>query len=285
MHGTIKKPSSHSASPFAKTAFNTGFVFDVDECLVPTTIREMAAWKKHILWDLHDLTEGGVILATNSDLGSIDKMLPGFPCIAEHASVYRMEKDGPIDIISPALDTKSIAAQAEHIINGDTLFSVMNDPQALQQDLPIIKVESKMTSVALVFPIVNPANIQRNKDFADSIANRLKDQFNFAATHSIVMGKDACEIVPKGFAKVNGLDRILTHPNFAGRSLKVFGDSEPDNILMKAAFDRANGCGYAVGHSIADAPHIARRLPDINAVWKLLENEVRSLRCYNRLSL
>lgn len=285
MHGTIKKYDPYPASPFAKTGQNTGFVFDVDECLVPTTIRIMESWKKQLLWDLHDLTDGGVILATNSDLTSIDNMLPGFPCIAEHGSVYRMEKNGAIEITSPALDTQSIVKHAATLIENDAIFSVMTDEQSLQDDLPAVKLEAKMTSVALVFPIVNNDTVDRNKVFALQIADKLKDQFKFGATHNIVMGKDACEIVPKGFAKVNGLDRIITHPNFIGRSLNVFGDSEPDNIMMKAAFYRANGRGFAVGNSIPDAPYIARRLPDIHAVWKLLENEVRSLRCYNRLSL
>lgn len=285
MHGTIKKLKPSSDSPFARTAQNSGFIFDVDECLVQSTIREIEPWKQHILWSLHDLTGGAVVLATNSDLTSIDKMLKGFPCIAEHASVFRMEEHGNIDIISPPLDTTTIATEAASVIEQSGLYSVIQPGQSLKDDLPIIKVEAKMASVALVFPVPNPESAERNKTFAQSVLGDLNTKFNFCATHDIIPGKDACEIVPKGFAKVNGLEKIMVHPNFADRDLYIFGDSEPDNLLMKAAFNQARGRGYAVGHSIADAPHITKRIKDINAVWKLLENEERSLRLYNRLSL
>ena len=85
-------------------------------------------------------------------------------------------------------------------------------------------------------------------------------------------GKDAIELVPIGFEKYTALDKIMTHPNFKDRRPYVFGDSGPDALLSKAAFEKYDGQGRPVGNHFPAGFEecTSHPLKDIDHVWQHL---------------
>lgn len=280
MHGTITRTHpGDTPSPFSQTAQNTAIALDVDDCLVASTVRQLEEWKKNVLWNLHTLTNGAVILVTNSDMRSIDEMMPGFPCVSEHASVFRLTQNALAENRAPALPVKDLFDAASGIAAARGI-AITVSADDLHGEKPILKLEEKMASLAMVF-----GKHACYRDEAVAIAAVLEKDFNLAKSHAVTVGRDAVEIAPKGFEKANALESIMAHPNFFGRSLLVFGDSAPDERMMEIAFAHYNGKGYPVGDCIPGRPFIARRFRDKDHLWTALGAAERSLRLYNRFVL
>lgn len=244
---------------------NTALLLDVDDCFVPSTVRKLDVRQRRILWNLHDITGGAVILTTNSDMRSVDSMLPGFPCVSEHGSLYRLTANETPNNIAPSLDVRQITSRA-FALAADMGLSTTTKAEELHKATPSLKIERKQASVALVF-----GKHSCYGEHAKDIVERLHDEFNLAGTHCVHVGTDAVEIAAKGFAKVNALDVIMEHVNFRDRRPVVFGDSGPDRDMMQRAFDNYSGLGVCVGNKIEDGAFVAMRVNDINGTWDCLE--------------
>lgn len=248
-------------SPFSQNITDTAFLFDVDDCFVPATVRRMDDWKKRMFWDLHDLTNGAVALVTNSDMRGIDEMLPGFPCVSEHGSLFRLEKNGTVESIAPKISSEDIIEYlaAPFDFNG---INTTSSASELHGDAPVLKVEAKQASVALVF-----GKHETLRKQAIFLLEQAREVFGLDG-HEVVAGKDAVELVPIGFAKHHALDKIMRHPNFVGRTPHIIGDSRPDGLFMQAAFESYGGQGYSVGDNFPKGfeKFIAKHLRDTDHV-------------------
>lgn len=259
-------------SPYTETYKNTAYLLDVDDCIIGSTLRNLEPWKQKVLWDLHDLTNGAVVLVTNSDMRGIDGMMARevngenqyFPCVSEHATIYRLERDGEARHYGHQIETQEIVdfLQAPFDMSGiQTTLSA----DALHGDDPILKVEAKQSSVALVFG--------KHACLANAVASHLcfaRTAFDLEDSYEVYTGKDAVELRPFGAKKVNALEGIMSHPNFKGRRPVVYGDSGPDAELMDAAFKLYDGQGRPVGSGIQSANYIGKRFEDIDHLWRHL---------------
>lgn len=268
---TVKKPAG-LFTPWTMTYENTAFLFDVDDCLITSTKRNLTPHRQHLLRRLHDVTGGAVILVTNSDMRGIETMVPGFPCVSEHGTLYRHEQDGEIKNLATEIDTDAVVSHVRLLCQGQG-EKTTECSDALYGSDSVLKLEAKQNSVAIVF---GPHS--EKKEVAYTLLYEACAHIGLCLdTFEIYCGKDAIELRPVGYQKHLALDAIMQHSNFAGRMPVVFGDSGPDALLMKAAADKYRGYGHPVGDGIAPCRHShGKRMKTIDDVWRYIEDRVRT---------
>lgn len=84
---------------------------------------------------------------------------------------------------------------------------------------------------------------------------------------SVMRGRVAIDVVPKGTHKGQALESLAGTKPFAGRIPVHVGDDVPDDPAFAAA-RRLGGCGVAVTRPSGEADHL---IADVPAVWALLE--------------
>lgn len=258
---------------------------DYDDCLDVTTTRRLSAEQKKILWDLHHLTQGGIIITTNSDGRSIFEMdgMKGFPVVSEFATVFRNIPGNPTGKPISRDEHGNIVEYLHSRPNCKAAFTaaaekakalgvqVTQDADILNADSPVIKIEEKEMGIALVFG--KHASLKRA---AINIAEHAFKTAGFSSQHFEIdkKGADAVEIKVKGAAKADIVDHLGLHPLYERNIKLAKGDSGSDLDVMVRL-----GSGIAVGNRIKDDKlvginHI--RIPsennDFSETWKFLKS-------------
>jgi hydroxymethylpyrimidine pyrophosphatase-like HAD family hydrolase len=231
---------------------------DFDDALDITTQRNLSAERRQILWDLNRLTNGGVLITTNSDGRSIFEMpdMAGFPVISEFGTVLRNIPHAPerAETAKGKHNNKVVylhnrpnckkAFEAAVRFAKNNRFDITNDAAVLNGDGPVIKIEKKEMGLAFVF-----GKHASMKDNALKIAEHAFEKGGFSEDDYIIeVGADAVEIKRKDASKANIADLLAANRNYKDRGVKIaLGDSGSDLELMQRL-----GYGVAVGDRIKD---------------------------------
>ncbi len=245
----------------------TCLLLDVDENFVPSTHRVITTNHQQLFWSLHDVLDGAIALVTNSDRRSIDveTFLPGFPCVSEHGAIFRLDAHGTPDNIAPPFFSEIVAPHIRLDLKKQGVNMTEDSTTLRKGHNPAVIVEEKEAGIAIVF-----GEHECLRDPIAKIARTILMHFNDnSAFYVDDSGRDAIEIKASGFAKEKSLDRIMQHPNFAGRTPIIFGDSVPDRELAKEAFKRYNGYAFFRGDGVEKGlPFEARRLETYQDVYE-----------------
>jgi len=251
---------------------------DYDDCLEPSTVRNLTDKQKKILWGLHLVTNGGVIITTNSDGRSVTEMqgMKNFPVISEFATVFRnigSIKDHPIYLHEKPDCCAAFEAAASLLSKKRIPLLKCGEELATTEG---IKLEEKEMGIAAVF-----GKHAYLEPVATEIMEHAFKEAGFSdETHEIdYTGKDAREIKVTNAKKVDVVSHLSAcNSALMNRSLNIaMGDSTSDLELMLKLEH-----GIIVGDSIPSKTpstlhHFSNMcLPspgykDFNAVWEFLE--------------
>lgn len=265
---------------------NVLFLVDFDDSLDAANARNLSDEQKQILWDLHRLTNGGFIIATNNDGRGVVEMpgMHGFPVISEYATVCRNIANNPtgktiqtdsngntVEYLHPrnpqqVKDAFNAAASKAAELNIET----SQNPDALHGPIPTLKLGEKEMGIDITFGSHEPL-----RDKAIEIAEHAFDTAGFSRDHYEIDkdGKDAIEIKVKDAFKANVIDLLADH-HLTQRRVKVaMGDSGTDLELMKRL-----GMGVIVGDALDNKDKsgisyikLHAEKDNFNATWAFLK--------------
>ena len=244
---------------------------DFDDCLDKTTVRNLTTEQKEILWDLHRITNGGIIITTNSDGRSVFEMaeMDGFPVISEFSTVFRNIPGMPQYLHSTPDCNAAFNHASRRASEEDLDVKITQSAEVLNQDIPVIKLEKKEMGLALVY-----GKHEQLKEKSITIAKYafLKARFSDANFEIDESGKDAVEIKIKKAAKADVIDHLKDHPLLNRKLQLAMGDSGSDFELMQRL-----GKGIIVGNALDTKDQsnincfkIAATAEDFTETWTFL---------------
>jgi hypothetical protein len=290
------------------------FFWDIDLTLADTMAINTTPAQQALFRELYVRMGGKMVVMTGRSSDSVEKTLSGeYPGSFEHHSAIRTEQNGSIIALAPEIDTFQVAKSVTIIIDNEIkkaginlrIAQSPNEVRSAEGKFPLVYPEVKRYAVALVHSLGH-GHVNSNREIFKKAATETIASLGLSESHTIAIGNDAIEIVPKGLDckslaytvlsqdrierlttkglnKGQGLHDFMSFSDFKGTVPFVIGDSGTDGKAMNKAHKYYGGGGVWVlnGKVVPDEFARAvsgRTVENFMRTWDEIDSAVKLLR-------
>lgn len=290
------------------------FGFDVDLALQPSMDRTTTLAQRESMWELFQMTDGGVVVFTGrTHQSAFETFGHDYAGVYEHYSVGRFGHGNDVTFMAPRIDTNKMGKLCYDAIGNNPYIRIVEQPTDIRDsNKRAVHVEVKNTSVALVHTTLVGDNFTPDQklEYLTQTRNILKPaaelvlaQMGLSETHWVKPGNDAVELLPRNMDVNNdahkylqpeqitnlqkyGLSKATATHNFmsmhTGRSFVMTGDSEPDLLAMVEGKKHFNGKGVYVSNGLKLSEKFTSavdyQIDNHVMTWPLIADTVANLR-------